>query len=577
MAREYIEREDLLNTGREKLNRSIDKSYDAEETSKKALKKAGELGNEAITISLQSNSNSKEAKSLANDTKERLEDILADGDSNAEVVSARKPIKSPAFKTLGERLDYTDYLTQNEINKKGDKFKANSKGFLKIPVYNNSKDYQATHPSILHFPNGFNGYKFWMAFTPYEKENEAIENPSIVVSNDCLSWEVPKGLVNPLVKTDNVKNMHYSDPHLVFVNNKLECWYRKKFRGEIPIQEQIVRKISFDGINWEDEEILYARNTGADLLCPVVIYENSKYCIWVSNFFKNKLEYFESQKGSDWIKIRDISFPKHPDNLKPWHFDVKKNGILYELYYSAGLDYNAKTIAYATSQDNMTYTFKDDVLECMPQNFDEKRVYRPCIVDLYGKRFLYYGGTNGNNDWYIGLSVGQSSNPTFFEGIEFSNTLPFFGQGRIGHTFPNGIITPDIFTEILRIGMYSTLKQDELKLVVPNESEIKIILNNSLKNVGHVKSGDSYSGLAMSALTLQDLVTKSLAYNIRVSKGRLQYFDGSYYQGISLNVTGSSMDRPKNPEVGLQYFDRTLGKPIWFGGTDWVDANGNIT
>lgn len=65
---------------------------------------------------------------------------------------------------------------------------ANSKGYLKIPVYNNPKDYQTTHPAVLYFANGWNGYKFWMGHTPYEYNNELLENPSIVASNDGINW-----------------------------------------------------------------------------------------------------------------------------------------------------------------------------------------------------------------------------------------------------------------------------------------------------------------------------------------------------------------------------------------------------
>lgn len=42
---------------------------------------------------------------------------------------------------------------------------------------------------------------------------------------------------------------------------------------------------------------------------------------------------------------------------------------------------------------------------------------------------------------------------------------------------------------------------------------------------------------------------------------------------IKNGVTGS---RPPGPVVGQQYFDTTLNIPIWFNGTDWVDATGTV-
>lgn len=37
---------------------------------------------------------------------------------------------------------------------------------------------------------------------------------------------------------------------------------------------------------------------------------------------------------------------------------------------------------------------------------------------------------------------------------------------------------------------------------------------------------------------------------------------------------GSTANRPDSPAVFEQYFDSTLGKPIWYDGVNWVDATG---
>lgn len=43
------------------------------------------------------------------------------------------------------------------------------------------------------------------------------------------------------------------------------------------------------------------------------------------------------------------------------------------------------------------------------------------------------------------------------------------------------------------------------------------------------------------------------------------------------NMRGATENRPTFDEVnatGFQYFDTTLDKPIWWNGTEWVDATG---
>jgi hypothetical protein len=43
----------------------------------------------------------------------------------------------------------------------------------------------------------------------------------------------------------------------------------------------------------------------------------------------------------------------------------------------------------------------------------------------------------------------------------------------------------------------------------------------------------------------------------------------------SLVSSGPSAERPvKQLWIGRQYFDTDLGIPVWYDGTDWVDATG---
>lgn len=42
------------------------------------------------------------------------------------------------------------------------------------------------------------------------------------------------------------------------------------------------------------------------------------------------------------------------------------------------------------------------------------------------------------------------------------------------------------------------------------------------------------------------------------------------------NVWEKGATRPTTPQTGQRFFDTTLGKPIWYNGTNWVDATGTI-
>jgi len=44
--------------------------------------------------------------------------------------------------------------------------------------------------------------------------------------------------------------------------------------------------------------------------------------------------------------------------------------------------------------------------------------------------------------------------------------------------------------------------------------------------------------------------------------------------GVTFNNTGATSERPSAPSTGQQWFDTTIGIPIWHNGTNWVDASG---
>jgi hypothetical protein len=51
----------------------------------------------------------------------------------------------------------------------------------------------------------------------------------------------------------------------------------------------------------------------------------------------------------------------------------------------------------------------------------------------------------------------------------------------------------------------------------------------------------------------------------------------NFAQGVNVPPSGATADRPIDfLVVGQFFFDTTLGYPIWYDGTDWVDATGTV-
>lgn len=55
-----------------------------------------------------------------------------------------------------------------------------------------------------------------------------------------------------------------------------------------------------------------------------------------------------------------------------------------------------------------------------------------------------------------------------------------------------------------------------------------------------------------------------------------RYEGGNWSDWTSITPINNSANRDEAKYLGQVYFDTTLNKPIWYNGTNWVDANGNV-
>jgi hypothetical protein len=64
---------------------------------------------------------------------------------------------------------------------------------------------------------------------------------------------------------------------------------------------------------------------------------------------------------------------------------------------------------------------------------------------------------------------------------------------------------------------------------------------------------------------------------LRLYFNQLDGFNNAVIANVLVPNAGSTADRPTiNLQIGQQYFDTTLGLPIWWNGTDWIDAAGTV-
>lgn len=288
-----------------------------------------------------------------------------------------------------------------------------------VSAYGNIYNY---HPSVQYFENGWNGYKYWCAFTPYEKCNDMYENPHILASNDLKTWVEPKGFSNPLepMPPDYEHGQIYnSDTELVYNTDtgKLECWWRFFDR---PHDNHVIlrRKTTSDGVHWsEREDMIVADMSTYDFLSPAIIYENGIYKMWAINEnTRYSLDYRESADGKNWSEIRHIDVKYDDNELYHWHLDVIHTAKGYEMaisaYYPKTRDRQHMDLYYTYSPDNITYT-KAELLFSPSRNtskWDNQGLYRSSLLYADGKYYLFYSGLDTKRG-PSGLGLVSGTNP----------------------------------------------------------------------------------------------------------------------------------------------------------------------
>lgn len=267
---------------------------------------------------------------------------------------------------------------------------------LVFPTVNNTAG--GTHPSVKHFPNGWSGYKFWMAYTPYP--DVAYENPVIVCSEDGENWVTPSGLVNPIAPQPATG--YNSDTELVFVNGKrLRCYWRwyTKTSGDNVLRY----KESADGVTWGAivDCILPA---GTDPLSPCIYVDRgNNYVMWLGAGYGGDVKKLTSTDGITWDGIVECKSNVEGYGYH-WHPYVwKEVGAFFCLSCVVTNEvitgYNMGDLYLGKSVDGINWEYDTNPVFARGEDGIKKyRVYRSCAVRVGNSHYLYISGLGSESE-----------------------------------------------------------------------------------------------------------------------------------------------------------------------------------
>ena len=214
---------------------------------------------------------------------------------------------------------------------------SNAASYLSIPSVDTSGNPvtvgEQVHPDVIYFPTAWNGYHYWMTFTPYPSGYAPVENPWIVASNDNSTWVIPAGLTDPIA-TAPAGSGNVADPDLFYDEDSGQLWNYYVWVDNTTGSNNtyLYRKTSTDGVTWlpsgsdpAGELLLTVPNN--QMVGPTVAKVGDTYYLWYVNGGAagcsgsgNPIERRTSSDGVTWSAPTTITFSQ--PGYTPWHPDV---------------------------------------------------------------------------------------------------------------------------------------------------------------------------------------------------------------------------------------------------------------
>lgn len=300
--------------------------------------------------------------------------------------------------------------TRSEFSKVDHETTTEANAKYKLNLTSVYGDNEAYHPDILYFENGWNNYKYWLAFTPYPRVkdvnkngDEKKENPHIKVSNDMKKWAFPEAMVNPLDDSNNkLANTYNSDTDLIYNPDldRIECFWRTYNQDN---QNIIYMKYTSDGKNWSHKQKIYSVSKKSNqLLSPSFVYENKGYKMWYVDDYKIKYLVFNSLALENQKKEKNINIDTESLEILPWHIDVIKVDNKYRMIFVGTTKRDSiryMSLYYSESIDGIKWSKPFKILSPSKDKsaWDNRGIYRSSLLYKDRKWYIFYSASNRNN------------------------------------------------------------------------------------------------------------------------------------------------------------------------------------
>lgn len=193
------------------------------------------------------------------------------------------------------------------------------------------------HPNLVHVPDGFLGYAYLLAITPYTAMNDQEENPCLYGSNDLLTFTLLPNVEQPIDDTPaNTEGRpgYLSDPFWGYnhFTGELMCCYRKTYvidgNGADNDLFLLLYRSTRDGKTWGPPTILMNEKVGTEdlMLSPSIVYNANDAKWYLFYWLRDDVMVFRTNKTLDpstWSEPVNCGFDPKVTGYRGWHLEVK--------------------------------------------------------------------------------------------------------------------------------------------------------------------------------------------------------------------------------------------------------------
>lgn len=256
------------------------------------------------------------------------------------------------------------------------------------------------HTSVVYVPGGWNGYEYWMVYTPYPFSKSDYENPSVCASRDGETWVTPTGVTNPIVAKP--ASGYNADPVLTYANGIMYVTWKISYSVD-----QLWVVSSSDGFKTITAavKILETAIASERNVSPAILYDeiNNQFVMWTvdivpaTNVIKKRTC---STMTGTWSAPVSCTTNNIPAGLQLWHLDIKKYGPnYYAAVWCSPTDTGANCrIYFAKSTDGTTWNLTRNKIINGFEVETSKGFYKGSIIPVITEEGLNF------DIWYSVLS-----------------------------------------------------------------------------------------------------------------------------------------------------------------------------